>query len=68
MSDNTERDPRTDPRPGDILEVGVHAYEILDVNDTHIKMNFTSTGQVTRDEWRKLMGPTRVIIRGAEGK
>jgi hypothetical protein len=69
-----ERDPRTDPRPGDVLEIaGRDGYGPLVINVElvgHYVYFRPEGGRITSDltiaEWREFARDARVISRGDE--
>jgi hypothetical protein len=63
MSDET-RDPRTDPRPGDVLDdARMTRIFVTRVGEEYIE--FDIRGRVARSKWGEFTTDARVVARGA---
>ncbi len=64
---NDARDPRTDPRPGDVLEQGLirATYEVEGVGGGFVRFRTVVEDYVPLDGWRRIAERARVVARGA---
>jgi hypothetical protein len=66
MSDDA-RDPRTDPRPGDVLEVWEGRRKVTEVNQSHVWSESPDgyRSALSPGTWKVVMTNARVVARGA---
>jgi hypothetical protein len=65
----TERDPRTDPRPGDVLELGSVTYRVIDrwKDFIHYETDHplgSGWDNMIADQWRRDMARAEVVHHG----
>lgn len=63
---STERDPRTDPRPGDIVEANGTINEILWVSDLAVRVKVFTISLTWMKDWIRFAEGGQIIARGAE--
>lgn len=62
-----ERDPRTDPRPGDVLTDGYEqTWEVEEVRDGIVTYATRNRTRCTVQQWAWRRSDARVVARGAE--